>query len=232
MSRSAKMMWPLTCHRPFLVECPSLQSLPGPKPMKGLRLVVLCMKATLRDLSLVQVEPGLGLQIRHMNHMTVEAFYQIYLMWGQGSGVPEGEVASRTCFRDTYETNWKKTLKMRTVSQHARQLGVNIIAYIGPRCTQCAEFSARCRVTTTEEARAKLETLQRLHLNNVQQYRNIQSRLNVLSETSGSNILKIDMDGLDQNKTKFPRNLDSSKALANAWRPQLHLVAIIAWGVT
>ena len=53
----------------------------------------------------------------------------------------------------------------------------------------------------------------------------------MLSETEGSNLLKIDIDGLDQNKTRFPRNLDSSKTLANAWRPQLHCVGVIVWGV-
>lgn len=39
------------------------------------------------------------------------------------------------------------------------------------------------------------------------------------------------MDGLDQAKTRFPRNLESSKNLSNLWRPQIHLVGVIIWGV-
>ena len=78
----------------------------------------------------------------------------------------------------------------------------------------------------------RLERGQKQHLLNVHQYRLIQQRLNVLSETAGSNILKVDLDGLDQSKTKFPRNLQSSKTLASCWRPQLHLVGVIAWGVS
>jgi hypothetical protein len=52
--------------------------------------------------------------------MTVEAFYQIYLMWAAGAGVAEGDIATSHCFRQTYDTEWKHTVKMRTVSQHAR----------------------------------------------------------------------------------------------------------------
>ena len=100
------------------------------------------------------------------------------------------------------------------------------------RCSTCAEFSARCGKATCESDRSKLEKGQKQHLLNVHQYRLIQQRLNVLSETAGSNILKIDLDGLDQAKTKFPRNLESSKTLASCWRPQLHLVGVIAWGVS
>lgn len=100
------------------------------------------------------------------------------------------------------------------------------------RCSTCAEFSARCNKAACESDRLKLEAVQKGHLLNVHQYRLIQGRLNTLSETEGSNILKIDLDGLDQNKTKFPRNLASSKTLSSCWRPQLHLVGVIVWGVT
>ena len=73
---------------------------------------------------------------------------------------------------------------------------------------------------------------------NVRQYRAIQTRLCHLSEvsTSGSgvegasSILKVDLDGLDQSKTKWPQ-LDNSKSLATCWRPQVHMVGCIVWGV-
>ena len=44
-------------------------------------------------------------------------------------------------------------------------------------------------------------------------------------------ILKVDIDGLDQAKTRWPRNLCSSKALRQLWRPNLHVVGFIAHGV-
>ena len=50
-------------------------------------------------------------------------------------------------------------------------------------------------------------------------------------EIDGRRILKIDIDGMDQAKWKCPRNLESSKKLEKLWRPQLHLVGIIVWGV-
>ncbi|CAK8991031.1 unnamed protein product [Durusdinium trenchii] len=170
---------------------------------------------------MVRLTPSDGstsLAPRYINHMTMEAFYQIYLMWANGAALDESEIAGCWCFRKTYDTQWKSTLRMRTVSQHAR-------------CSTCAEFSARCNKAACESDRLKLEAAQKGHLLNVHQYRLIQGRLNTLSETEGSNILKIDLDGLDQNKTKFPRNLASSKTLSSCWRPQLHLVGVIVWGV-
>ena len=106
------------------------------------------------------------------------------------------------------------------------------------RCTQCAEFTARCRKTTEKNERAQIEQCQANHMVNVRQYRAIQTRLCHLSEvsTSGSgvegasSILKVDLDGLDQSKTKWPQ-LDNSKSLATCWRPQVHMVGCIVWGV-
>jgi hypothetical protein len=46
-----------------------------------------------------------------------------------------------------------------------------------------------------------------------------------------SSILKLDLDGLDQAKGKLPRNLANSKQLEKLWRPQMHIVGFIAWGV-
>ncbi|CAJ1328903.1 unnamed protein product [Effrenium voratum] len=89
-----------------------------------------------------------SLQPRHINHMTMEAWYEIYKMWADGSALPEDEIAKVRTFSTTYESIWKPILQMR---------------------------------------------------------------LNCLSEmaTSGdgadeaASILKLDLDGLDQNKTRF-----------------------------
>ncbi|CAJ1432458.1 unnamed protein product [Effrenium voratum] len=158
--------------------------------------------------------------------MTMEAWYEIYKMWADGSALPEDEIAKVRTFSTTYESIWKPILQMRTVSQHAR-------------CTLCAEFTARCRKECFQHLRAQIERAQTEHLKNVRQYRQIQSRLNCLSEmaTSGdgadeaASILKLDLDGLDQNKTRYPRNLSSAKSLSNCWRPQAHMLCCIVWGV-
>ncbi len=76
-------------------------------------------------------------------------------------------------------------------------------------------------------------------MKNVTQYRAIQTRLSHLSEaaTSGdgvegsASILKIDIDGLDQAKTRWPRGISNSKSLSTCWRPQIHMVGVIVWGV-
>eukprot|EP00438_Fugacium_kawagutii_P025253 Skav212855 [mRNA] locus=scaffold786:148986:152573:+ [translate_table: standard] len=64
--------------------------------------------------------PTPGLPTRYTNHMTIEAFHQIYLLWATGAEVPQDEIVGYACFRQVYEKQWKSTIKMRTVSQHAR----------------------------------------------------------------------------------------------------------------
>lgn len=105
------------------------------------------------------------------------------------------------------------------------------------RCTQCSEFTQRLRKTCLEHERQQLEKSQAVHIRNIRMFRQTQSRLNVLSEQAvsgeGSNmsILKLDLDGLDQAKTRYPRmNTINSKSLAGAWRPQIHLLGCIIWG--
>lgn len=107
------------------------------------------------------------------------------------------------------------------------------------RCTQCATFTARIRKVSLAHERCQLEHAQSVHIKNVRHMRMIQSRLNALSEAStstqgdgslSSGILKVDCDGLDQSKTKYPRNLDSSKSLASLWRPQIHMLCCVVWG--
>ena len=113
---------------------------------------------------------------------------------------------------------------------------VCVLCYL--RCTQCSEFTRRVRQVSLQDERAALERAQSLHIKNVRMYRHTQSRLNTLSEIStagqGGNvsILKLDIDGLDQAKTRYPRlNSINPKSLSGAWRPQIHLLGCIIWGV-
>ena len=77
------------------------------------------------------------------------------------------------------------------------------------------------------------------HLRSMLADRDLERSLNIISENSssdqckleGGRILKIDIDGMDQAKWTCPCNLESSKKLETLWRPQLHLVGVIAWGV-
>ena len=64
-----------------------------------------------------------GLQPRHIGHMTMEAFFQNYILWCDGAGLPSEERAGCRTFREMYEV-WKDVVPMRTLSQHARSLGL------------------------------------------------------------------------------------------------------------
>ena len=72
---------------------------------------------------------------------------------------------------------------------------------------------------------------QRVHIDNVKAFRVLETRLGSLSAQPDSSVLKVDIDGLDQAKCKWPRNLCSAKVLSNLWRPQVHVVGFIAHGV-
>lgn len=108
----------------------------------------------------------------------------------------------------------------------------------GPtRCDQCAKFSARIGSCSDAE-RPNVEMAQKIHIDGVKAFRCLQDRLQMLSIESTTttesaptqSVLKIDIDGLDQAKTRWPRNLSSAKALSQLWRPNIHIVGFIAHG--
>ena len=39
------------------------------------------------------------------------------------------------------------------------------------------------------------------------------------------------MDGMGQAKVRCPRNVSNAHSLNDAWRPMLHVVGILCWGV-
>lgn len=57
---------------------------------------------------------------RHMQHTTMEAFYELYVMWCDGNAIPDADRAKSRLFSMIYELRWKSILQFRTVSQHAR----------------------------------------------------------------------------------------------------------------
>lgn len=205
----------------------------------------------------------LGMQPRHLQNMSIEAFYDLYVLWCKGNDYEDAEISKVRTFSYVFEEKWKHLLKFREISQHARSLDFKQVhnnanylvkssqqvivavqyccrngSVLSFRCTQCSEFSARMRKVTMECERGRLEKTQSEHVRNVRMYRQTQSRLNALSEQavsglgSDTSILKLDLDGLDQAKTRYPRmNTINSKSLAGAWRPQIHLLGCIVWGV-
>ena len=128
-----------------------------------------------------------------------------------------------------------------TIVNNSALASLNISTGEPLRCAQCAAFTAFIRKATLAHDRCQIEKAQEEHLRNVRQFRCIQGRLTALSEASTSTqgdgsmnsggILKIDLDGLDQAKTKYPRNLQSSKSLSNLWKPQIHMLTALVWGV-
>ena len=89
------------------------------------------------------------------------------------------------------------------------------------------------------QEKADILDAQRIHLQQVMDFRQIQSRLNSMSEQStccgsvpsGGGLLKVDMDYCDQSKFRVPRNVSSSKNLDACWRPQISLGGVLIWGV-
>ena len=61
-----------------------------------------------------------ALQPRHVHHMTMEAWYHLYVGWCDQGQVPEADRASNRTFRNVYDHTWKSALPMREISQHAR----------------------------------------------------------------------------------------------------------------
>ncbi len=58
--------------------------------------------------------------MRHINHMTMDAWHAEYLSWCESRGVPADDRSSSRTFRNAYDKFWKPILKMREISQHAR----------------------------------------------------------------------------------------------------------------
>eukprot|EP00435_Cladocopium_sp_Y103_P022453 s2116_g5.t1 len=52
--------------------------------------------------------------------MSMEAFYELYLLWGSGNGDIRDDLAKSRCFANIYEESWKGLIQFRETSQHAR----------------------------------------------------------------------------------------------------------------
>ena len=84
-----------------------------------------------------------GLDRRHINHYTMEAFYALYKMWCEGQEIEEKEVASSRRFRDIYSQQWASTLQMRELSQHARCLLYFALVFLSLSVCKFKELSLK-----------------------------------------------------------------------------------------
>ena len=156
---------------------------------------------------------------------TITDLYSTMKSWITGT-VEHDDVPSYRTFLRVWDV-WAKTFKLRIrrQGQHAR-------------CTMCAELSQRLATTHDEEVKAEIIATRDRHLTSMFADRDLEYRLNALSETSSSStctfhgrVLKVDIDGMDQAKFKCPRNVSNAHSLKDAWRPMLHVVGILCWGV-
>ena len=133
---------------------------------------------------------------------------------------------SQSTFNTVWKQDWKKAIKIRGESLHAR-------------CDECARLSQLRKKAETEAQKLQIQEGLATHLQHVFADRAADEKLAKFSQASNhasssersSRIIKIDLDGMDQAKFKVPRNLDTTHKFAQLWRPQLHVVCAIAHGV-
>lgn len=61
-----------------------------------------------------------GMSPRHIQHMTMDAFYEWYIMWCNGADIAESDRCKQRRFVYIYEERWQSVVQMRHTSQHAR----------------------------------------------------------------------------------------------------------------
>eukprot|EP00969_Alexandrium_andersonii_P333802 14752056-Alexandrium_andersonii.AAC.1 len=99
----------------------------------------------------------------------------------------EDELPSFSTFRRVH-LHWTKVLKIRDVGSHAR-------------CTVCAELSERLRQARDPQLKADIIAAKEKHLNSMFADRDLESKMNLLSESScasncsfSGRVLKLDID--------------------------------------
>lgn len=104
-----------------------------------------------------------------------------------------------------------------------------------PRCDECAKFSAR--IASCSDLPLRPPRRFTLRASRPRGACRIFQTLSIESARLDGNALptqscvKIDFDGLNQAKTRWPRNLRSAKVFSSLWRPNLHIVGFICHGV-
>ena len=155
---------------------------------------------------------------------TIPDMYATMECWLRSEATSIGSLPSQDTFRRVYAV-WRPKLKIRAAGTHSR-------------CTFCAETSKRLEACQCPQERADIRASHMRHLKSMFADRDLEMRANKLSEAScadessmSGRVLKVDIDGMDQAKFKAPRNISNAKATQDLWRPSIHVVGIIVWGL-
>ena len=158
--------------------------------------------------------------------MSLKDLYDLLLArWdSEGDG---GEPPSYVTLTREYNTKWAHCLKFRP-------------CILQSKCDPCERLKLlRKRATTPEaavEVRAEhLEHIKEQFLDRAVDERVQHAAFDAVTTPSGvtseRSILNADIDAMEAQKFKCPRNLGMAKALANLWRPQQHMVGCVADGI-
>ena len=135
------------------------------------------------------------------------------------------EAVSRTTLRRCWFDRWKKYLAFRDGGHDKR-------------CKICAELDEWRSTATTAEERQEAQIAKDTHVSEVKQDRDIMVRSGKLAEQAAkqptvdgfNQVVRVDLDGMDQAKFKCPRNLSSNADFEKLWRPTLHMTGAIIHG--
>lgn len=156
-----------------------------------------------------------------------------------GTSISEMQDLARTFVADTkvsyttflicYQTEWAHKLKIRAEGHHSK-------------CTTCSRLKEYRRQCSSPSDVALVQKEYSNHISQVLADRNFDAQLNLKAQMSVGSIpgqltpeatlLSISIDAMDCAKFKVPRHLEASKEFANAWRPEMMLLAAIVEGVT
>ena len=155
---------------------------------------------------------------------------------------------SQSTLLRVWHDRWERYLKFRNVGQAQHNTTQHNTTQHnttqhnttqqGKRCRVCARIDAERLLAVTAEERAEVVKAKGEHIRMVMADRGCSVRGNRIAERDAANpsvdgigqILKINVDGMDQAKFKCPRNMASTAEFDACWRPQLHVVGAICHG--
>ena len=152
---------------------------------------------------------------------TWQDLYEGYLLHSRTMS----DQASIDCFKAVFTDVWSNRIIFLGKVEHKR-------------CSCCAELNEQDPHEQDPHERQLLENAYKDHIDRNTSDRCMDARLEHLSELStmlhcllAHRSMLVRIDGLDQAKTKLPRNLEDSKTWASLWRPQMHCIGVLVEGL-
>lgn len=160
---------------------------------------------------------------RYVNFATVKEFFRFY----QTDVATESQVSTAT-FERCYHEAWAKYIILRSPST-------------GNKCTICLKLEDWRSQCTTDEERLQVDLEKQQHLDVVKKDRSVNTRGNLkggdLSNFKPGSLqngfLKIQIDGMDQQKFNMPRarRLCGTADYGKSWKANVHVIGVILWGI-